>query len=579
MGRNWAPVLLLLAAAPVPAAAQKVAVTPPRTSYFAGSSIRDADWAKTPAEAATIRARFQFHAVDENAGTQPAAWDWRVVDRDGKALAPADGGTITADGIYTPPAISLVKDRVVRIEARPSADLTRSGQALVVIKRNPALTKALGLLWLGERVEGLATLPGKQPCAVAHVPRLPLEDKSELKDRWLVAGGDSAHLVAPDGGVTRFAQAGPLLTLAPRFTLLAARPWDGTGDLGWAGFLWDAVHECVWRLDSKGSLEVHAGGPVPPGAGDGKRWNLESKAGLEETLANVRAMVADRQGNLYLAGDNLQSQVQVHRINPDRTVTTLAGGENKAGFEAELGPDGKLAARFSQDRGAARFFRPVGLALDEPGRILYLADRAFPGRAYLRAIPLGQGPVVTQVLDLGGYKGDLRQLAWHRGVLLLAGSGPGALFAIDPGSGRCARVFEDAFQVPGEGPEDLREGPCHREGDGPDRSQCASLGRGFQSFAVDGRDHIAFTNRGQIGLLRLDWKDPHSLLALAGETKDAGAGESMDPGATAGKGSGSTDGEDSGTAEGGSRAGGAGAGAGTPGAERKVPKAKDMDGQ
>ena len=102
---------------------------------------------------------------------------------------------------------------------------------------------------------------------------------------------------------------------------------------------------CIRKITPAGVVSLLAGQPGVTGTADGK--------GTAATFRNINSLVADRQGNLYVADNTL-----IRRVAPDGTVTTIAG--NGTGYTDGTG----TATRFRDAR---------SIAIDSKG-VLYVAD-------------------------------------------------------------------------------------------------------------------------------------------------------------------------------------------------------------
>jgi len=128
----------------------------------------------------------------------------------------------------------------------------------------------------------------------------------------------------------------------------------------------------IRKLSKTGVLTIHAGEPNTFGDKDG--------VGRNGTFSSIRSMVADNDGNVYVAEAH-----SVRKVTPGGVVTTLAG--SSTGGSA----DGK---------GAAAFFNfPSGIALDPAGN-LYIADT---DNATIRK--LAPDGAVTTVAGLSSVRG------------------------------------------------------------------------------------------------------------------------------------------------------------------------------
>ena len=102
---------------------------------------------------------------------------------------------------------------------------------------------------------------------------------------------------------------------------------------------------CIRKITPAGVVSLLAGQPGVPGIADGK--------GSAATFRSPTGLVADKQGNLYVADNTL-----IRRITPDGTVTTIAGSGQ--GYADGTGS-------------TANFRNARSITIDSKG-VLYVAD-------------------------------------------------------------------------------------------------------------------------------------------------------------------------------------------------------------
>ncbi|GEM_PF-3303555 len=183
----------------------------------------------------------------------------------------------------------------------------------------------------------------------------------------------AGNLVVSDGGHHRLLQVTPEGTIT---TLVGREPGqEGGGGLRFPGalaqdangnlYVADSGNRRICRVSPQGTIETLAGvderNILSPGAFvDGR--------GEEARFGEISALVADQEGYLLVA-DAQNNRIRM--VSPEGVVTTWAGGE---GVGIADGP-----------REAARFNRPVGLAL-EPSGVLCVLDHDQDGSPLVRRI-------------------------------------------------------------------------------------------------------------------------------------------------------------------------------------------------
>ena len=158
---------------------------------------------------------------------------------------------------------------------------------------------------------------------------------------------NSIRKIDPDSQVTTFAgmQAEGFRNgdaMNAQFRYPVAIVFDKQGNL----FVADEGNYCIRKITADGIVSTFSGSGTA-GTIDGDHATAQ--------FYFINDMVADSQGNLYVADDN-----RVRKITPDGTVSTIAGGS--AGYQ-------------EGDGITARFHGIGGLGIDAPGN-LYVADIA-----------------------------------------------------------------------------------------------------------------------------------------------------------------------------------------------------------
>ncbi len=150
---------------------------------------------------------------------------------------------------------------------------------------------------------------------------------------------------------------------------------------------------CVFKLDSTGTVTRYAGNSRAYSAGDGG-------AAINAALYSPTALATDSSGNLYIAELN-----RVRRVSPNGVITTVAGGGGSPGKSGDPG-NGDQAT-------SAYLAGPSGVAVDASGN-LYISE-------------------------LTG--GDVRKVSPDGIISIVAGTGiPG--FSGDGGPAASAQLFE-----------------------------------------------------------------------------------------------------------------------------------------
>ena len=147
-------------------------------------------------------------------------------------------------------------------------------------------------------------------------------------------------------------------------------------------FVADQYNHRVRAVSADGYIETVAGNGSPGFSGDGG-------AATHAQLRFPADSVEDDEGNLYIAD---RDNHRIRKVDADGFITTLAGA-GLPGYGGDNGPATNAALNF-----------PAGLALDEAGENLYIADR---DNHCIRRIALSTG-VITTVAGTGmpGNTGD-----------------------------------------------------------------------------------------------------------------------------------------------------------------------------
>ncbi len=158
--------------------------------------------------------------------------------------------------------------------------------------------------------------------------------------------------IATDGRITTFAGTGgpgPLGDGGPATAARLSAPFGVAVDAQGNVYIADSGGHRVRKVDVAGTITTIAGNGREGTTGDGGRATSAS-------LGSPLGLAVDRQGNVYVAGDD-----RVRRVSPSGTIARVVG-TGRPGFSGDGGP--AISARLSG---------PWGLALDARSR-LYIVD-------------------------------------------------------------------------------------------------------------------------------------------------------------------------------------------------------------
>ena len=155
---------------------------------------------------------------------------------------------------------------------------------------------------------------------------------------------------------------------AARFNFPNGIAIDATGNL----YVADVVNDTIRKIDPTGSVITLAGQPGVAGSADGQ--------GASAQFNFPRGIAVDGHGNVYV-GDWMNNTLR--KITPDGTVTTLAGDAD----EPPRNVDGIGSA--------ARFNNPYGVAVNDDGTLIYVADSQSDTIRKVTFTAAGEASVIT----------------------------------------------------------------------------------------------------------------------------------------------------------------------------------------
>ena len=156
---------------------------------------------------------------------------------------------------------------------------------------------------------------------------------------------------------------------AARFNFPNGVAVDGTGNL----YIADTVNSTIRKIDPAGSVITIAGMPGVVGSADGQ--------GSMAQFNFPRGIAVDGHGNVYV-GDWMNNTLR--RITPDGTVKTLAGA-----------PPPEPPRNVDGIGSAARFNNPYGVAVNDDGTLIYVADSGSDTIRKVTFTAAGEASVIT----------------------------------------------------------------------------------------------------------------------------------------------------------------------------------------
>jgi sugar lactone lactonase YvrE len=156
---------------------------------------------------------------------------------------------------------------------------------------------------------------------------------------------------------------------AARFNFPNGVAVDGTGNL----YIADTVNSTIRKIDPAGSVITIAGMPGVVGSADGQ--------GSMAQFNFPRGIAVDGHGNVYV-GDWMNNTLR--RITPDGMVKTLAGA-----------PPPEPPRNVDGIGSAARFNNPYGVAVNEDGTLIYVADSGSDTIRKVTFTAAGEASVIT----------------------------------------------------------------------------------------------------------------------------------------------------------------------------------------
>jgi uncharacterized protein (TIGR03437 family) len=313
---------------------------------------------------------------------------------------------------------------------------------------------------------GIAGFSGEGGPAVSASLRFPTDAAMDKSGNLYIYDSSNFRIrrVTPDGiistyagtGVAGYTGDGGPATQA-RIQQAGKMAIDAAGNL----YFTDGVDFVVRRITPDGTISTYAGNGTPAHAGD------NGPATSASIGTSIGALAVDNTGNLYIAEDVTN---QIRRVAPNGVITTLAGS-GTPGFR-----DGAAAS--------ARFFTPVGLALDSAGN-LFVAD---VNNGLIRKVSAGGTVSTVAGSSIFGFAGDggpalKAQFRFAEG---LAVGGDGNLYLVDTGNFRIRVIGADGTINTSAGTGAFQNTP-----DGTPAANATLSGPNLLSFDPSGRLLIA----------------------------------------------------------------------------------------
>ncbi|MEO5957511.1 MAG: hypothetical protein ABIR80_00180, partial [Opitutaceae bacterium] len=193
-------------------------------------------------------------------------------------------------------------------------------------------------------------------------------------------------------------------------------PWGLAVGVSGDVYAADFAFHSILKISSVGAATTFAGATGLSGIADG--------IGSAARFGGPNALKLDGAGNLYVADTENHT---IRKITPEGVVTTLAGAARQRG-----GVDGAGEA--------ARFFQPIGIAVDRDGNV-YVADGA--NHAIRKIAPSGVVSTFAGSLGQAGYLDGAASTARFAFPFDLALDSAGNLFVVDYSNGAIRKVTPD----------------------------------------------------------------------------------------------------------------------------------------
>ena len=275
---------------------------------------------------------------------------------------------------------------------------------------------------------------------------------------------------------------------AARFNSPKAVAVDGAGNV----YVADSGNNTIRKMTPGGGVTTLAGTPGVTGSADG--------VGAAAQFSNPSGVAVDGTGNVFVVDSGNST---IRKITPGGSVTTLAGMAGVGFTDIVNNLDGVGAA--------ARFWRPLGIAIDQSGN-LYVADS---GYGTIRKITPA-GSVTTIAGKAGtGYGDGVGAAAGFNQPAGIAVDGSGNVYVTDEGANNIRKVAPDGTVTTLAG---LQTTPGSADGTGPAAHFLNPTG-----VAVDGAGNLFVTDENNDTIREIT---PGGVVTtLAGQAGNLGAND------------------------------------------------------